>query len=65
MRHLVDIDNKPDEPLFLGEDAQHVDTAHDGDGRSIMQGCDDRGSQCSHIDKEHRVIMQVCGGQEG
>lgn len=40
---------------------------YNSDGGSIIQcsGGSSSSSQCSLIDKEHWVIMQVCGGQEG
>ena len=32
-------------------------------GGSIVQSSDGCSSQCSHVDKEHWVILQVYGGQ--
>ncbi len=40
-------------------------TKYSGDGGGIIQSGEGSSSQSSHIDKEHWVIMQVCGRQEG
>ena len=60
-------DRKTDECVCL-----HVHTLHiqyslycGSDGGTIIQSSENSISPCSHIDKEHWVIMQVCRGQEG